>query len=576
MEKAITRATGKISVVLLSLTLLAPSYVFPPAARAAGNVLYVNAAAASGGDGSSWATAFTSIQAAINAAAPGTQLWIESGSYHETSQQLGINIALADGVSLYGGFAGNETALSQRNWTANPTILVGDTYSIIAQLPASAYVTTVISGFTFQGYLPIKLLGNVSPYVTISDNVFQFQYQFALAAQGGSFQGTIEQNTFVLNPNTFFTTQGAVAFGSSGNFQFLNNIVTTNGSAPLSVGVSAGGNTGPQAVIANNLFQGVATAVQLSASPLVANNTIVGAATVGIWNNSNSAPTLVNNIVAFNAGIGIQDTSGSTPEHNNLVYQNGTNYQGLSAGTGDINANPMFVNNASNFQLQANSPAINAGDNSVVQSGWMDLAGNPRIYNGGTVDIGAYEYQGAGTVSAPTITGQPMSQSAVPGETVTFRVSATGNSLSYQWYENGNAIAGANQSSYTLTATLADSGSQWTCTVSNGVGTVTSNAANLAVIAPGSSLSSARVFPNPWRSDKHTGVNISFGGLTLNSTVKIFTVSGHEVKSLDGSSGLATWDLTNDSGSKVASGIYIYLITNSQGDQTRGKLAIIK
>jgi hypothetical protein len=34
--------------------------------------------------------------------------------------------------------------------------------------------------------------------------------------------------------------------------------------------------------------------------------------------------------------------------------------------------------------------------------------------------------------------------------------------------------------------------------------------------------------------------------------------------------------LTNDSGDKVGSGIYLYLITDGQGDKVRGKVAVIK
>lgn len=43
------------------------------------------------------------------------------------------------------------------------------------------------------------------------------------------------------------------------------------------------------------------------------------------------------------------------------------------------------------FHLQFDSPCINAGNNAYVV-GSADFGGNPRI-TGGTVDIGAYEYQ---------------------------------------------------------------------------------------------------------------------------------------------------------------------------------------
>jgi hypothetical protein len=88
-----------------------------------------------------------------------------------------------------------------------------------------------------------------------------------------------------------------------------------------------------------------------------------------------------------------------------------------------------------------------------------------------------------------------------------------------------------------------------------------------------------RAYPNPWRADRGYAQQITFDQLTGKTTVKIFTVSGHLVRTLSTqSSGLSTvsWDLTNDSGDRVASGIYIYLATNDQGQQARGKVAVIR
>lgn len=85
-----------------------------------------------------------------------------------------------------------------------------------------------------------------------------------------------------------------------------------------------------------------------------------------------------------------------------------------------------------------------------------------------------------------------------------------------------------------------------------------------------------RVYPNPWRSDKHAGSPITFDQLPANCSIRIFTISGHKAKEFDNVTGSVTWDLTNENGDQVASGIYIYLITDSQGDKARGKVAVIK
>jgi hypothetical protein len=61
-------------------------------------------------------------------------------------------------------------------------------------------------------------------------------------------------------------------------------------------------------------------------------------------------------------------------------------------GVGNITNEPvLFDMLGGDCHLQANSPCINAGRNAYV-SGTADLGGNPRI-RGGTVDIGAYEFQ---------------------------------------------------------------------------------------------------------------------------------------------------------------------------------------
>ena len=85
----------------------------------------------------------------------------------------------------------------------------------------------------------------------------------------------------------------------------------------------------------------------------------------------------------------------------------------------------------------------------------------------------------------PAITAQPASKTVTVGQTAAFSVTANGTgTLTYQWNKGGAAISGATSSTYTTPATTnADTGSQFTVTVSNSAGKVTSNTATLTVTA---------------------------------------------------------------------------------------------
>jgi hypothetical protein len=94
-----------------------------------------------------------------------------------------------------------------------------------------------------------------------------------------------------------------------------------------------------------------------------------------------------------------------------------------------------------------------------------------------------------GSGTAPTITTQPAHRSVTEGQTATFSVAASGTSpFTYQWKKDNVDIAGATGVSYTTPATtLADSGSQFTVTVTNGFGSDVSDPATLTVSPAGGS-----------------------------------------------------------------------------------------
>ena len=89
---------------------------------------YVNAAASpSTADGASWATAIPYLQDALEAALPGDVIWIAQGKYKPTTNNdRTASFMLKSGIKLYGGFAGTESQLQQRDWQAHPAILSGD------------------------------------------------------------------------------------------------------------------------------------------------------------------------------------------------------------------------------------------------------------------------------------------------------------------------------------------------------------------------------------------------------------------------------------------------------------------
>ncbi|MCA9286779.1 MAG: hypothetical protein KDA22_16260, partial [Phycisphaerales bacterium] len=98
-----------------------------------GTVRFVDASAAPRGDGRTWATAFDSLEVGIAALVAGeaTELWVAQGTYvptepSEPGTPRSVQFVLPAGGTIYGGFAGDEQSLEERDWTSHPTILSGD------------------------------------------------------------------------------------------------------------------------------------------------------------------------------------------------------------------------------------------------------------------------------------------------------------------------------------------------------------------------------------------------------------------------------------------------------------------
>ncbi len=134
---------------------------------------------------------------------------------------------------------------------------------------------------------------------------------------------------------------------------------------------------------------------------LVARNT-AGRSGGGVWANGGA---LRNCTVTANSAPSAGGTYGGILYNSIVYYNTASNGDYVSgtfdhcctlpkpSGSGNFASAPLFVNPAANdFHLQANSPCINTGYDANT-SGTTDLDGHPRI-DSGTVDVGAYEFQG--------------------------------------------------------------------------------------------------------------------------------------------------------------------------------------
>jgi predicted outer membrane repeat protein len=82
------------------------------------------------------------MQAAMDASNPGDQIWVAKGTYTDS-------VTLEDSRKLLGSFAGNETDPSQRNMTANPTVLV-QSDDLSMYVPPDCGTATTVDGFVFD------------------------------------------------------------------------------------------------------------------------------------------------------------------------------------------------------------------------------------------------------------------------------------------------------------------------------------------------------------------------------------------------------------------------------------------
>ncbi|PEN04737.1 hypothetical protein CRI93_14745, partial [Longimonas halophila] len=131
-----TTQVGPLRACVLMGVVLCALLIGPPAAQAqSGNIIYVDAAAPGNDDGSSWTDAYTTLQDALASATGTDEIWMAAGTYYPdegtgvTNDDRTASFTVTgnqNGLAIYGGFAGGESAREQRDPDANETILSGD------------------------------------------------------------------------------------------------------------------------------------------------------------------------------------------------------------------------------------------------------------------------------------------------------------------------------------------------------------------------------------------------------------------------------------------------------------------
>lgn len=234
-------------ILLYSIVCLVP---------ATGQVIYVDVNATGANNGTSWADAYTDLQLAILETGS-DDIWVAAGTYKPvecnpcTQDDRERFFLLERNQGLFGGFAGGETALNQRDIQNNPTILSGDIGTIGDNADNSFQIvraedvqrTSILDGFIIEK-------GNANAGTTVNGRRFLGGGLFVQGINGRAASPAIRNCTFRENNAVggaafWIDCQGGgIARGIFENCTFEDNTASLTGT-PFRAGVgNVSGNNG--------------------------------------------------------------------------------------------------------------------------------------------------------------------------------------------------------------------------------------------------------------------------------------------------------------------------------------------
>ena len=253
--------------------------ILPVDACAGQEMLFVAGSAAGAADGTSWGDAFSTVQAGVDAALAGQQVWVAAGVYSAAAPTATV-LAMKAGVEIYGGFAGTEGARAQRPAPLLVSTLSGDVNGddipgdlISNKADNSLHVVegasdAVLDGFKVSGgnavgffpdFFPDNagggMLNSAVTGLTLSNLVFSGNS----ADNGGGMLN--DASSAALTDVTFSGNSAVINGGGMHNFQslaILTNAAFSGNSAVNSVGTRGGGmfNVQSLAILTNVAFSG--------------------------------------------------------------------------------------------------------------------------------------------------------------------------------------------------------------------------------------------------------------------------------------------------------------------------------